>query len=126
MRSRAIVVTPDEARPGPATPGMERRALHEGPGTWAGWVRTDAGVSSGWHHHGGNDSYIYVLKGTLTIDFGPGGRDSVTARAGDFIFNPAQLVHRETTGADGQAEAFVVRVGDGPQLVNLEEPEPPE
>lgn len=124
MQSRAIVVHPDQAQPGPATAGMERRTLHEGPGTWTGWVRTDAGVSSAWHHHGGHDSYIYVLSGSLTIDFGPGGRESVTARAGDFIFNPADLVHRETTGSEGQAQAFVVRVGDGPQLVNVAGPEP--
>lgn len=124
MQTRALVVHPEEAVPGPATPGMERRQLFERTGQWAGWIRTDPGVSSAWHHHGGNDSFIYILNGTLTIDFGPGGRESVAARAGDFIFNPAQLVHRETTGGDGPVEAFVVRVGDGPQLVNLDGPEP--
>ena len=124
MRSRAIVVHPGEGHPGPATPGMERRTLHEAPGTWAGCVRTDAGVSSGWHHHGGNDSYIYVLKGMLTIEFGPGGQESIAPHTGDVNFNPAPRVHPATTGSERQAEAFVVRVGEGPQLVNLEGPEP--
>lgn len=119
-----MVIRLSEAVPGPATPGMERRQLfHEG-GHWAGWVRTDAGVSGGWHHHGGNDSYIYILRGKLTIDYGPGGRESVEASAGDFIFNPANLVHRETTSPDGDVEAIVLRVGEGPQLVNVDGPDP--
>jgi len=121
--ARPIVVRPAEAVLGPATPGMERRLLFEDAGRWAGWIRTDAGIAGGWHHHGGHDSYIYILRGSLTIDFGPGGRQSVSAEAGDFIFNPAHLVHRETTSADGDVEAFVVRVGDGPQLVNVDGPE---
>lgn len=122
--ARPIVVHPDQAVPGPATPGMERRVLLEDRDRWAGWLRTDAGVAGGWHHHGGHDSYIYVVRGSLTIDYGPGGRESVIAEAGDFIFNPAHIVHRETTSPEGDVEAFVVRVGDGPQLVNVDGPEP--
>lgn len=119
-----VVVRPDDARPGPGTSGMERRELIAHEGRWAGWIRTDAGVAGGWHHHGDHDSYIYILRGSLTIDYGPGGRQSVTAGAGDFLFNPARMVHRETTSADGDAEAFLVRVGTGPQLVNVDAPDP--
>ena len=121
--ARPIVVRPDQVTPGAATPGMERRQLLERDGAWAGWIRTDAGVAGGWHHHGNHDSYIYVLRGALTIDYGPGGGESVRAEAGDFLFNPANLVHRETTTHDGDCEAFLVRVGDGPQVVNTEGPE---
>lgn len=121
---RPIVIRPHEAVPGPATPGMERRQLFEHGAALAAWIRTDAGVAGGWHHHGDRDSYIYILRGSLTIDYGAGGRDSVVATSGDFIFNPARIIHRETTSADGDVEAFLVRVGDGPQLVNVEGPEP--
>jgi uncharacterized RmlC-like cupin family protein len=123
MTLRPVVVSPEDSVPAPPTPGMERRQLFEGAGRWAGWIRTDAGLAGGWHHHGDHDSYIYVLRGSLTIDFGPGGRESVKAKAGDFIFNPARLVHRETTSPDGEAEAFVVRVGEGPQVVNVDGPD---
>jgi uncharacterized RmlC-like cupin family protein len=123
MADRPIVVHPAEGVTGPSTPGMERRQLFERGDDWAGWIRTDAGVAGGWHHHGGHDSYIYVLRGTLTIDYGLGGTESVEASAGDFIFNPANLVHRETTSPDGEVEAFVVRVGDGPQVVNVDGPD---
>lgn len=123
MADRPIVVHPAEGVLGPSTPGMQRRQLFERGEDWAGWIRTDAGVAGGWHHHGGHDSYIYVLRGTLTIDYGLGGSESVEASAGDFIFNTANLVHRETTSPDGEVEAFVVRVGDGPQVVNVDGPD---
>ena len=121
--ARPIVVRPDEGTAGPITAGMERRELFQREGAWAGWIRTDAGVAGGWHHHGDHDSYIYVLRGTLTIDYGPSGGESVRAAAGDFIFNPANVVHRETTSPDGDAEAFLVRIGIGPQLVNVAGPD---
>jgi uncharacterized RmlC-like cupin family protein len=59
----------------------------------------------------------------VTIEYGPAGREQVTAMAGDFIFNPARTVHREITTPDGPAELFVVRVGTGPQNVNVDGPD---
>jgi uncharacterized RmlC-like cupin family protein len=114
----------EDAAPGPATPGMTRHELFDDGEHWAGFVRTDAGVSSGWHHHAANDTYVYVLGGSLTIDFGPGGSESVVAGGGDFIFVPSDTIHRETTSADGAAEAFVLRIGRPPQLVNVDGPDP--
>jgi uncharacterized RmlC-like cupin family protein len=123
---RPIVIRAREAgvAPGPPTPGMDRRQVLDHPNAWVGWVRTDAGVPSGWHHHGDRDTYLYVISGRLTIDYGPGGRDQVEATAGDVIFNPGHMVHRETTTLEGPVEAFVVRVGSGPQNVNAEGPDP--
>jgi uncharacterized RmlC-like cupin family protein len=119
-----FVVHPDEAVPGPSTPAMLRRQLHSDGDRWVGWIQTDAGLAGGWHHHAANDSYVYVLRGTLTIDFGPGGRESVVGRAGDFLCIPARTVHRETTAPDEPVEAFLVRIGGEPQVVNLEGPDP--
>lgn len=39
-------------------------------------------------------------------------------------FVPAGVVHRETTGPEGPGEAFVLRVGTGPQNVNVDGPDP--
>ncbi len=124
-QARPIVVRPDGGvQPaGPPTPGMDRRQLLDQEGCWVGWVRTDAGLAGGWHHHGARDSYIYVLRGTVTIEYGPAGGERVTAVAGDFIFNPARMVHREITAPDEPAELFVVRVGTGPQNVNVDGPD---
>jgi uncharacterized RmlC-like cupin family protein len=123
---RPVVVRAGEgtAPPGGQTAGMHRLELMDDRDRWVGWVSTDAGLAGGWHTHGDRDSYIYVLRGRVAIEFGPGGRDRVEAAAGDFIFNPARMVHREITGPDEPAEFFVVRVGTGPQNVNVEGPDP--
>jgi uncharacterized RmlC-like cupin family protein len=107
---------------GAPTPGMERRQLYDDQDRWVGWVRSDAGLAGGWHHHGERDSYIYVLRGTVTIEYGSAGRERVMAQAGDFIFNPARIVHREITAPAEPAEFFVVRVGTGPQNINVDGP----
>ncbi len=125
-RPRPIVMRAIDGVPpsGVPTPGMDRRQIIDHEGRWVGWVQTDAGLVGGWHHHGERDSYIYVLRGDVTIEYGPQGRESVKAVAGDFIFNPAKMIHRETAGADEPAEFFVVRVGIGPQNVNVDGPDP--
>ena len=118
IRSRDV-----PAPPGPPTPGMDRRQLLDDGDRWIGWVRTEAGVAGGWHHHGERDSYVYVIDGSIHIEFGPGGRERVTAGPGDVVVNPREAIHREVTGPDGPAELFVVRVGPGPLTVNVEGPD---
>lgn len=123
---RAIVVRPADAPrvAGPPTAGMDRRELMSRDPVWAGWVRTEPALAGGWHHHGEHDSYIFVTRGTIAIEYGPGGRERVEATAGDFIFNPAHLVHREITTATEPVEVFVIRVGTGPLNVNVDGPDP--
>ena len=126
MPATVRVVHPADANaaPGPLTPGMDRRQLIDDRDRWIGWVRTTPGMSGGWHHHGERDTYIFMVSGALTVDFGPGGRESVTMSAGDFGFVPPRTVHRETTEAAVGAEAFVVRIGPGPQNVNVDASDP--
>lgn len=123
-RSRPVVVHhPEEGAPEPAMSGTERRQLFQRDGRWADWIRNDAGDVSGWHHHASNDTYVYVLRGSVTIDFGPGGAESVVANGGDFFIVPSHTVHRETTGQGVDLEAFVIRIGGEPEHVKLEGPE---
>lgn len=110
------------APPGAATSGMDRREIIDAEGAWIGWVRTDAGFAGGWHHHGDRDSYIYVVKGELTMEYGIGGGESLIGRPGDVIFNPAHLVHREVTPGES-VEALVIRLGTGPLNVNVDGPD---
>ena len=113
-RDRPVILHAAEAAPapGPPTPGMDRRQLLDDDDRWVGWVQTDAGMAGGWHHHGERDSYIFVLRGTMTIEYGPGGRERVIARPGDFVFNPGGMVHREITGAEGPAASFSLSASD--------------
>jgi mannose-6-phosphate isomerase-like protein (cupin superfamily) len=117
------VYRPDE--PGPETPDTERRQQWVRDGRWAAWIRNDAGDMSGWHHHADNDTYVYVSRGSLTFEFGPGGAERVVAGAGDFVIVPARTIHRETTSPDADLEAFVLRMGGEPEHVNVGGPESP-
>jgi uncharacterized RmlC-like cupin family protein len=122
-KSRPVVVHPEEAIAGPTTPGLERRHHLDADGRWvgwSGWIRNDAGDVSGWHHHAANDTYVYVIRGSVTIEFGPGGADRIEARAGDLFHIPSQTIQRETTGADEDLETFVLRVGGEPEHVNVD------
>jgi uncharacterized RmlC-like cupin family protein len=103
--------------------GTEWRQQYEREGHWADWIRNDAGDVSGWHHHAANDTYVYVSRGSVTIEFGPGGTESVVAGAGDFFIVPSHTIHREITGQDTDLEAFIIRLGGEPEHVNVEGPE---
>jgi uncharacterized RmlC-like cupin family protein len=122
-KPRPVVAHPEGGLPVPPMPDDERRQQYERDGGWASWIRNEAGDVSGWHHHAANDTYVYVSRGSLTIEFGPGGAESIQARPGDFIVIPSGMVHRETTGADADLEAFVIRIGGDPEHVNLDGPE---
>ena len=78
---------------------------------------------SGWHHHAANGTYVYVISGSVTFEFGPGGGDSAVARAGDFVVVPPDTIHRETTGPEADLEAFVIRIGGEPDRVSVDGPE---
>ena len=73
------------ADPSP-TPGMTRAHAITAEGLTSGTVSVGPGVMSGWHHHGTHETSIYVLEGTLHMEFAGGAFD---AREGDFIHVPA-------------------------------------
>jgi uncharacterized RmlC-like cupin family protein len=105
---------------------MEERHHHDADGRWiglTGWIREDAGEESGWHHHAGNDTFVYVIRGSITTEFGPGGAEHIVARAGDLFLVPAHTIHRERTGPDGELEAFILRIGGKPERVDVDGPE---
>jgi uncharacterized RmlC-like cupin family protein len=120
---RVRVVAPGERTPGPVTPGMDRQQAFLTDAVWAGFVRTEPEMDSGWHHHGEHQTIVYVLSGSLRFEFGPGGADDVVAKAGDFALVPAGLVHRESTRSSEPCDVVVVRAGRGPSTVNVEGPD---
>ena len=78
-----VRIAETERRPGAPTPGMDREEAVATDTTWGGFLRSDAGVVSGWHHHGEYESVIYVLTGALRMESGPGGTSVVDAGPGD-------------------------------------------
>jgi uncharacterized RmlC-like cupin family protein len=124
-KSRPVVVHPEEGMPEP--PGAERRHFFDPDNRWVGWaswIRNEAGDVSGWHHHAANETYVYVIRGSVTVDFGAGGAESIVARAGDFFIVPSHTIHREATSQDSDLEAFIVRVGGEPEHVEASGPQP--
>jgi uncharacterized RmlC-like cupin family protein len=103
---------------------MERRQLSDEEDRWVGWVQTTPATAGGWHNHGDRDTYVFMTRGAIAVEFGPGGTQSITMSAGDFGFIPPRTVHREITGEGEPAEAFIVRIGTGPQNVNVDGPDP--
>ncbi len=116
------LVRPGERIEGDPTPGMTREQAISIEGMWAGLVTTEAGMTSGWHHHGNHDTSIYVIDGALRMESGSNGEAVVIAGPGDFLHVPKGAVHRESNPGDTQSRIVVVRAGDGPPVINVEGP----
>jgi uncharacterized RmlC-like cupin family protein len=119
-----LLVTPAQRVPGPATPGMDRRQALATDRTWSGFVTTEPGMTSGWHHHGDYETVIYVLRGGLKMEFGPNGGSTIEASPGDFVFVPKGAIHRESNPSAEPADIIVVRAGVGESTFNLDGPAP--
>ena len=119
-----VVRAAERSTPTVVTPGMEREEAHAAEGVWIGTVRTQPGVATGWHHHNDYESFIFVLRGTARMEFGPGGRDVALCHPGDLIQVPPRVVHREIGEGDAPVEAVLFRIGSGEVTTNTEGPEP--
>ena len=118
------LVRPADRAEGERTPGMTREQAIAIDGMWAGLVRTEAQMTTGWHHHADYDTSIYVVDGRLRMEFGPGGSEVVEAGPGDFLHVPKGAIHREGNPADEESHIIVVRAGRGPAVINVDGPAP--
>lgn len=120
---RPIVRSPSELLEPPEqqTPAIRRRQAFGSDDRWVGYVTTQPGAWSGWHHHGETDTYLYVLSGSFEFEYGP-DRERVSFGQGDFAHMPRGVVHRERTAPGHPGEAVLVRIGPGPAVTNVEEP----
>ena len=119
-RLAATKTGPDELADTDSAPGIRREEAFAKPGLWAGRSTTEPGVTSGWHHHGDAHTVVYVLSGTVVIEF---GEERVEASEGEFLVIPGGLVHRESTPPDGPSKSVVIRTGgDGPPTFEVDGP----
>ncbi len=120
MTSELRVIRKGALGPDPnPTAGMTRAHAITADGLASGTVSVGPGVTSGWHHHGAHETSIYVVRGTLRMEFAGGAFD---AREGDFIHVPAGAAHRESNpGAEPNLAVFS-RAGTGAVTVNVEAP----
>jgi len=104
-------------------PGIARQeAIVAGP-MWSGLAHLDPGSDTGWHHHGGYETSLYVVSGEVRLEFGKDGAESLAAGPGDFIHVPAGVIHRELNTIDTPATTVMTRAGEGPTMVQVEGPE---
>jgi uncharacterized RmlC-like cupin family protein len=103
---------------------MDRQQAVATDGMWSGLVRTEAGMRSGWHHHGEYETTIYVLTGALSMELGPEGATTAEAGPGDFVYVPKGAVHRESNPSADPADLVVVRAGRGESTINVAGPPP--
>lgn len=120
------IVRPEEQSAGTAqTPGSQR--LEAIPGAtaipasmWAGTFLVEPGGMTGIHHHGAQETIVYVLEGEAEVRWGAQGEQRAIVRAGDFLHVPAWLVHQErNASAEKPFRWIVVRSTPQPVVVNL-------
>jgi uncharacterized RmlC-like cupin family protein len=120
------VVRPEEQSAGTAqTVGSQRMAAIPGvlgvaSGMWAGTFLVEPRAKTGIHHHGAQETVVYVLEGEALVRWGQRGEQSATVRAGDFVHVPAWVVHQEINPSATEAFRWVVvRSTPEPIVVNL-------
>jgi uncharacterized RmlC-like cupin family protein len=115
-------ITPPERTQADPTAGIVREEAFATGRIWAGVAPTAPGMTSGWHHHGNNETTVYVETGTFRVEFGSHGTDVCEGHPGDFVFVPPNVVHRESNPSDEESRLIVVRAGSDQPTYNVDGP----
>jgi uncharacterized RmlC-like cupin family protein len=87
---------------------------------WAGIFVVEPSGKTGIHHHGEQDTVVYVLEGEACVRWGDSGEYSLTVGAGDFLHVPSWLPHQEfNPSRENPFRWVVVRSTPEPIVVNL-------
>jgi uncharacterized RmlC-like cupin family protein len=87
---------------------------------WAGIFVVEPSAKTAIHHHGEQDTVVYVLEGEARVRWGNFGEHSVTVGAGDFLHVPSWLPHQELNPSKEHSFRWVVvRSTSEPIIVNL-------
>ena len=107
------------------TPGSQRMsAIAAGNGIasslWGGIFVVEPSAKTGIHHHGEQDTVVYVLEGEACVRWDDLGESSATVRAGDFLHVPRWLPYQELNPSKERPFRWVVvRSTPEPIVVNL-------
>jgi len=89
---------------------------------WGGIFEVEPLAQTGIHHHGEQDTVVYVLEGEALVRWGDYGENLVTVMKGDFLHVPAWLPHQEVNPSKDESFRWVVvRSTPEPIVVNLRE-----
>jgi uncharacterized RmlC-like cupin family protein len=104
-------------------PGVARQEAITAGAMWSGLARLEPGAATAWHHHGRHETSLYVVSGTIRLEFGRQGADALEVTPGDFIHVPAGTVHRELNAGRTPAITVMTRAGEGPAMHPVDGPE---
>ena len=80
------------------------------------------GAATAAHHHGDQETILYVVEGIARYRWGQHLEHVVEAGPGDFVFIPAHTVHQEINASTERPTVWVVTRSDpDPIVVNLPE-----
>jgi uncharacterized RmlC-like cupin family protein len=122
-----VVTSAQRSTDTPQTPGLLREVAFDSRNPDAkvlsGFVSmVRPGAATGAHHHGDQETILYVLSGRARFRWGPHLEHATGAGVGDFVFIPAEIVHQEiNASAEEETSWVVVRSNPDPIVVNLPE-----
>lgn len=91
---------------------------------WMGFVTMKEGAESGAHHHGRCESAIYIISGQIRFLWGGRLEHVSDASAGDFIFVPPHLIHKEINPSESEpVDMIVARDSAEAIVVNVDRPD---
>lgn len=120
------IVRPEELNSSTAqTPGSKRLAAIQGSSgynsqMWGGLFFVEPKSQTAIHHHGIQETIVYVLEGQALIRWGEHGEFEGAAKRGDFVRVPPFLPHQEINPSPSVTFSWVVvRSTPEPIVVNL-------
>lgn len=122
-----IVSAGERSHNTPQTPGLLREVAFDSSNpdarTLSGFLSmVDPGAATGAHHHGDQETILYVLEGRARFRWGPKLEHVAEAGTGDFVFIPAEIIHQEINASGSEPTSWVVvRSSPDPIVVNLPE-----
>jgi len=122
-----VVSSGERSTDTPQTPGLTREVAFDSRNPDArvlsGFVSTvQPGAATAAHHHGDQETILYVLSGRARFRWGAQLQHKTEAGVGDFVFIPAEIIHQEINASVEEATSWVVvRSDPNPIVVNLPE-----
>lgn len=123
MTARVEVVEGSGEKAAPGQP-FGGQPVFDIPGTHVGLTRLAPGAVTPWHHHCDCNFFGYVIRGAVTLQFGPGGLESEQVPAGRFLRIPPRLIHRDLNETHETTLIATWCVGQGPRSAAVDGPEP--
>jgi uncharacterized RmlC-like cupin family protein len=127
MTEPAVHVVPavNRSTDTPQTPGLVREVAFDARNPDARklsgfYSAVQPGAATGAHHHGDQETILYVLTGRARFRWGGRLEHAAEAGEGDFVFIPAGVIHQEINASVTESTAWVVvRSAPDPIVVNL-------